>query len=200
MSTAASSSIVNPNEMNVAANEVRDIRCRGGSSAAEGAGTELDVFVLQIARWHNRRVRASGKMIEYAKRAGDWLRKAKKRCCHGYFESWFEARFDFSLPTARVYMRISKEWKHLEPIVANDPTLSVEGLRYILRRPKELDGRPSESNKVELARADLSRSFTSRMRDLSDDQVLALYERREEILDLMFKTVGPTVLAGEEAE
>jgi hypothetical protein len=72
---------------------------------------------------------------EYARDAGMALNKIKGLLRHGEFGSWLEKNFDGSAETARVYMRISKDWNRIRRAKLDKPAVTLEVLRDFVAKP-----------------------------------------------------------------
>jgi ABC-type enterochelin transport system substrate-binding protein len=60
--------------------------------------------------------------LKQARTAGDLLIKAKEKMGHGYFMAWRQRECQLSHATANIYMRVARNWAHIEAnseLVAN---------------------------------------------------------------------------------
>jgi hypothetical protein len=74
--------------------------------------------------------------VDGARRAGAALIEMKKRVGHGHWEAWVRDNFDLSSQTARLYMRVAKNWDRVvEHGLDELPDLCLRDLRYFLPRP-----------------------------------------------------------------
>lgn len=103
------------------------------------ASTDLTELAASANKHHHAVESHLGQAVRSAKRAGDALRRVRKRVGHGNFTKWLEANFESSPETARVYMRISKEWKDIKAHLGKEPMLSIEGAMKLLRVQRHAD-------------------------------------------------------------
>jgi hypothetical protein len=74
---------------------------------------------------HERVIASVRKSLYAARDAGRALIKAKKLVGHGNWDRWKEQNFDASKETARIYMRIAREWADVKELMSNGQTLSI---------------------------------------------------------------------------
>ena len=81
------------------------------------------INLVQIARDANREhdevVASLSRGLEHARRAGELLNQAKGAVPHGQWAAWLGEHFVGSDRTARLYMRIAREWPKLDAETGN---------------------------------------------------------------------------------
>lgn len=85
---------------------------------------------------HASCLEAGKKALLHAKKAGELLVKAKKNLLHGEWGTWVEQNLPFSIRTAQLYMKISKEWNKITSNTQSVALLSMSDAVEIISRPR----------------------------------------------------------------
>ena len=101
----------------------------------------LDSLARDINAEHCRVLDHASKAIEHARRAGEWLLKAKAQVKHGEWLPWLQANVPFSHRTAQGYIRVAKNFPKLEGKANAVAHLSLRGALKALASPV-MDGSP----------------------------------------------------------
>jgi hypothetical protein len=121
--------------------------------------------------------------IDNAKNAGDLLIEAKSLVEHGDWTQWIGGNFKASPETARIYMRVSKNWDYeVKPALESNPDLTLEDVKRILRRelPKCGTALPSQPPHKVLKSA-LQKNFQKWIDDLPDEAIECLVDKWQAI-------------------
>lgn len=85
--------------------------------------TELTALSAQINEAHEQALQHASNAVECARRAGEFLNRAKAEIAHGDWLPWIEGHCPEITPrTAQRYMRIAKEWPKLEAAAGANAT------------------------------------------------------------------------------
>lgn len=134
---------------------------------------ELDELASEANKHHHECCRSMCAAIKHAHFAGQMLCSAKDRVGHGNFTEWLEENFDGSVETARVYMRVARNWQRLEPEVNRPRDLSLKRALDILT-VKPSDGDSVEPTSDEEATDILREEFRLAIIEWSSDERIFL--------------------------
>jgi hypothetical protein len=123
--------------------------------------------------------------LEHARQCGLALREIKHRHKHGKWKKMFDGRtFDFSYPTASVYMRVAKHWNDPDIVEAREKGQvdSIQSFLNALQDNRESKHPARALTKQELQEYDkacryLATEFKKCIARMSPDEVQVLYER-----------------------
>lgn len=130
-------------------------------------------LVAKANELHTQIINLQRRAITLAKEAGDALRQAKKKVQRGQWKPWGKEHFHDSYELAVTYMRISRKWYRIEPLVIDNPKLSLEAALQILRVQREPKSEQATSQ-ADQARTILRETFFMALKDWSDEEVLYL--------------------------
>jgi hypothetical protein len=128
--------------------------------------------------------------LDHAYQSGSLLIQAKKILKHGQWANWLERHFEGSYETAKVYIRIAKEWDNPRLVAAreNEESLnSIKAVLKMLRNPKtkklspehemfeELD-RIEDEEEVEEVRKEAQKKLKTKLSGMHPLEILILRE------------------------
>jgi hypothetical protein len=118
------------------------------SAALTGAqavrtGFQVERLVPQINKSHALAQEAGGTMLSHMLEAGRLLSELKEMVKHGEFEASVERSCEFSLTTARRYMKLFDHWPRITELMGEEEAacLSLEGACKLIeqQKPKKVD-------------------------------------------------------------
>jgi hypothetical protein len=99
-------------------------------------GTEhLDKIALAINQEHEAAFGKARQALDHARRAGEFLLKAKRRLTHGSWLPWIRENCRFSVRMAQGYMRLAEGWPELEAKCATVAYLPLRDALALLAEP-----------------------------------------------------------------
>lgn len=109
-------------------------------------GFQVERLVPQINKSHALAQEAGGTMLQHMLEAGRLLSELKEMVKHGEFEASVERSCEFSLTTARRYMKLFDYWPRLTEMMGEDEAacLSLEGACKLIESTKPKKTIPPE--------------------------------------------------------
>lgn len=152
------------------------------TATTEIAGFATEELAAYANEQHENVMGALHTAINHAKLAGDALNAAKSKIAHGGWGKWLNANFHASARTARVYMRVSKQWADVERFIEHNQHATLEDVRYYLRQEHPKDGRVDSPSVPEVQMRDgLQRTFAKWLKYLPEPAIFALWQQWEDI-------------------
>jgi hypothetical protein len=106
-------------------------------------GFQVERLVPQINKSHALAQEAGGTMLSHMLEAGRLLSELKEMVKHGEFEASVERSCEFSLTTARRYMKLFDHWPRITELMGEEEAacLSLEGACKLIEatKPKKVD-------------------------------------------------------------